>query len=338
MLELAFNVDETPAVVVTSAEPVFETGAIFDTLNGYAGHHAPTIAALPDGSLLVAWYAYVGPRELDGAAIFTARRSAGSDVWGTPQLHIDRPEADGNPVLYSEGASVWLFQAVVPGTGWSTAHIEVQRSNDSGVTWTSPQVINGPLGTNVRFPPVRLDDGTLLLPAYDDLLQRSLFFTSHDGDTWSLRASLTTSVSARNIQPSLVQLSSARLLAVMRNTARGWLWLSASDDRGQTWSEPVDAGFPNPASPSELLRLASGNLVLIYNDSNVARYPLAITISADEGRTWHTPRVLVDGDGEYAYPSAVETPGGLIEIVYSHDREYIGHITVNEAWIAGKEI
>ncbi len=334
-LDVSFNVTEPATVVASTGQPIFEAGVIFDRLQGRIGHHAPTITTLPDDSLLAAWYSYVGSDELGGAAIYTARRPADAQAWIAPQLHIDRPEADGNPVLYSEGTDVWLFQAVVPGTGWSTAHIEVQRSSDNGATWTSPKTIIGPLGSNVRFPPVRLDDGTLLLPAYDDLLQRSLFFASSDGDSWSLRSSFATSVSARNIQPSMMQLAGGRLLTVMRNTARGWLWVAASDDRGQTWSEPFDAGFPNPASPSALLLLSDGNLVLVYNNSNAARRPLAITISADDGRTWYPSRTLVDGDGAYSYPAAVQAADGLIHIVYSHDREFIGHIVVNAAWIAG---
>jgi predicted neuraminidase len=120
----------------------------------------------------------------------------------------------------------------------------------------------------------------------------------------------------------------------MRNKGRGWLWVSASDDDGRTWVPPFDGRLPNSDSPTALLHLASGHLVLVYNDSITDRRPLSATISADEGVTWYPPRVLVDGDGAYAYPSAVQTPDGLVHIVYSHDRAWIGDITVNEGWIA----
>jgi len=46
----------------------------------------------------------------------------------------------------------------------------VQRSSDRGNTWSDPVTVEGPLGSNVRFAPLRLDDGTLLLPAYEGLI------------------------------------------------------------------------------------------------------------------------------------------------------------------------
>ncbi len=335
-LAFDFNVGGPPTAIRVDAPPVFTSQPIFDSIPGTVGSHAPTVTAFPDGELLAAWYSYAGPGELDGSAIYTARRLAGQDQWEPPILQIDRPEGDGNPVLYSEADAVWLFQAVVP-AGWSTAHIEMQRSPDRGHTWSAPRALTGPLGSNVRFPPVRLTDGTLLLPAYDDLLQRAQFFASADGNDWTLRSVLATPPPYRCIQPAVVELGSGRLLAVMRNTGRGWLWVTASDDGGLTWASPRDSGFPNPASATALLRLASGHLILIYNDSNTDRHPLSITVSGDDGVTHHPLRVLVDGDGAYAYPAAVQTPDGLIQIVYSDNRERIGHITLNEAWIVAGE-
>lgn len=331
-VDLRFNVSGEVTPVETSGDPVFRAQPIFESIPGKVGSHAPGLAALPDGELLAAWYSYAGPHELDGSAIYMARCPAGSAEWGAPWSHIDRSEGDGNPVLYSEGQTVWLFQAVVPAS-WSTAHIEMQRSDDRGVTWSAPQRINGPTGSNVRFPPVRTADGTLLLPAYDDLLQRSLFFGSADGESWSLWSAVFTVPPNQNLQPSVAVLAEGRLLAVMRNGGGGWLWVTASDDGGYSWAAPADSGFPNPGSPAALLRLASGALILIFNDSPAARRPLAIGISADEGATWAPARILVDGDGAYAYPAAVQTPDGLIHIVYSHDRQQIAHITLNEAWI-----
>jgi predicted neuraminidase len=333
-ITIQFNVGGDPTPVASNGEAVFVSTVIFDSIPGKVGSHAPTITAFPDGELLVAWYSYAGPGELAGSAIYLSRRLPGAD-WEPPVLHVDRPEGDGNPVLYSEGDTVWLFQAVVPG-GWSTARIEFQQSADRGRTWSAPRGIDGPLGSNVRYPPVRLADRTLLLPAYDDLLTRALFFESSEGDRWSLRSILTTARPHQCLQPALVALRDGRLLAVMRNSGRGWLWVTASDDGGRTWAPAADSGFPNPASAADFLRLASGNLVLVYNDSDTVRRPLSVAISGDEGRTWHRPRVLVDGDGDYAYPAAAQTPDGLIQVVYSHNREHIGHVVLNEAWIVGR--
>jgi len=334
-LQLAFNAQgEAPAVVNAPGQAVHQEESLFDTIPDRVGHHAATITAFADGELLAAWYSYAGPGELDGSAIYMSRKPAGSGAWEPPQLFIDRPIGDGNPVLYSEGDQVWLFQAVVPG-GWSTSHIEIQRSADRGQTWSSPRAIDGPLGANVKYPPLRTGAGELLLPAYDDLLSRSLFFVSTDAENWTLRSAVYTDPPHEDIQPSVVRLGSGRLLAIMRNKGQEWLWAMASDDDGRSWSRPQDSGFPNPASAAALLRLASTNLVLFFNDSPTDRHPLSVAISADDGRTWSARKVLADGDSTYSYPSAVQSPDGLIHVLYSRGRESIQHVTLNEAWIVG---
>ncbi len=336
IVDFEFNVAAPRTPVDTADPPVFAAAPVFTAIPGRSGHHAPTITALPDGTLLAAWYSYIGPGERDGAAIYLSRRAPDAPAWDAPVLHIDRPETDGNPVLYSEGDRVWLFQAVVPG-GWSTAHIEVQQSHDGGLTWSAPAAIAGPVGANVRFPPVRTASGALLLPAYDDLFQRSLFFVSEDGTNWRELSAVVTAPPRQNLQPSIVRLRSGRLLAVLRNSGGGWLWVTASDDDGRTWAQPRDAGFPNPDSPAVLLGLASGHLLLAYNDSSAARRPLVAALSADEGVTWHRARVLADGPGAYAYPAAVQGPDGGIHVVYSDDRAGITHVEFNEAWLVQRE-
>ncbi|MFQ5429192.1 MAG: exo-alpha-sialidase [Phycisphaerae bacterium] len=333
-LNLAFNLPAatTPGTTASAQAPVFSVESLFEKIPGRRGHHAATITAFRDGELLAAWYSYPGEEELAGSAIYMARRPAGSERWDIPRLHIDRDVGDGNPVLYSEGNTVWFFQAVVP-FGWSTSHIELQLSPDRGAHWTEPVVIDGPLGSNTRYPPIRLQDGRLLLPAYDDFLQRALFFSSADGVRWALRSIAETRGDHHPIQPSIVELEDGRLLGVMRNTGRNWLWVTASDDLGRHWSWPADSRFPNPGSPSALLKLKNASLVLVYNDSPLWRRPLSIALSQDSGRTWPYRRILTDGEESYSYPSAVQSSDGLIHLVYSLARRRIRHVSLNEAWI-----
>ena len=333
-IDLAFNLTPSTEPVATRGEPIFTDQPIFEHVPGRTGHHGASITAFADGGLLAAWYGYQGPHELEGSAIYLARRLPETEAWEPPALHIERPVGDGNPVLYREGDKVWLFQAVVPWR-WSSSGIEMQISDDRGRTWSEPQSLGGPLGSNTRFPPIRLTDGTLLLPAYDDLFQQSLFFSSTDGSAWELSARVATAAPHQNIQPSVVQLDGGRLVAVMRNTGAGWLWVTASDDGGSTWSAPIDSGFRNPGSPAALMRTATGRLVLVFNDSPAERTPLTAALSDDEGRTWPHRRVLAEDDRGVSYPGVAETPDGSIHVVYSLGREHIRHATVNEAWITG---
>lgn len=334
LADLGFNTGRALYTAGVDDQPSFAASLLDTTATGKTGVHAPTIAAFADGELLVAWYAYRGPGELDEAAVYLMRRPADTTTWSTPVALPASAVAHANPVLYAEGDAVWLFTAVVPGTGWSTAHVEVRRSADRGVTWGEPVQLGGPLGTNVRFPPVRLADHTLLLPAYDDLWPRALFFTSADGEQWTLRSAVT-AAGITGTQPALAFDGQGNVWAVLRNTIGGWLWVTRSTDGGRTWATPIDSGFPNPGSPAALQRLADGALLLIFNDSLVARHPLSATISYDDGATWTSPRVLVDGTGSYAYPAVTQTTDETVHIVYSHARTAIGYIACNAAWLAG---
>lgn len=331
-IEFPFNLPpiHTPPPIL--GIPLHAEEDIFTEIPGMTGHHGATIAALPGGRLLAAWYSYSGPTELEGPKIYAASRGLFDSTWSTPAPLVSRFDATANPVLFHESGELWLFFAVIP-IGWSTAHIEYQRSSDLGATWSSARTIEGPLGANVRFPPIRLRDNRLLLPAYDDLFKRSLFFVSADGEDWALQPIVTSAENARPIQPSVVELDSGRLLAVMRNTESEWLWVMASDDDAKTWSRPDNSGFPNPDSAAALYKLANRHLILVYNDNPIARHPLTIALSTDNGETWPYKRVLADGEEEYHYPSITQTFDGMIHVVYTNARKTIRHASFNEAWI-----
>jgi predicted neuraminidase len=79
-------------------------------------------------------------------------------------------------------------------------------------------------------------------------------------------------------------------------------------------------------------RLA-GWLLFVFNDG-ADRLNLSASLSPDDGRTWTPPRAIIENDGQHAYPAVAQTPDGLIHVLYTHDRRYIGHATFNEAWAA----
>lgn len=328
---LDFNAGRAAPPALSDA-PLFVQGRIFEAIEGKAGSHAPTLVALDSGELVAAWYSYDGPHELDGAEIFTARLTPGTEHWSNPQRVVRAPPDVGNPVLAVLDGRLVLFHAVVPG-GWSAARVAQRESSDGGGTWSASRDIALEPGSNVRSPPVKVHGGWLL-PAYDDLFLRSFFLFSKDGRVWQPRSAIALPGPNEAIQPSLAPLSDGRILGVMRNVVGGFLWAAASDDDGRTWTRPIDAGFPNPASPAALLRLASGSLALVFNDSDSERHPLSIALSPDDGVTWTQAATLIDGDGSYAYPAITQTPDDLLHVVYSHGRAYIGHVTLNEAWIA----
>jgi len=59
-------------------------------------------------------------------------------------------------------------------------------------------------------------------------------------------------------------------------------------------------------------------LGLVYNDTTQGRQSLAISLSADEGRTWPWTRHLERHEsGSYHYPAVIQGADGMIHTVYS---------------------
>jgi predicted neuraminidase len=143
-----------------------------------------------------------------------------------------------------------------------------------------------------------------------------------------------------NIQPAVVQLDLKHLIAYCRRggdydpKTTGYVVRAQSNDGGQTWSEGVDSEFPNPNAAIELIKLKSGRLLLIFNDSMAHRTPLTAAISSDQGRTWPIRRNIREGRNDYAYPSAFQAGDGQIHLVFTSDhRTVINHAIFDEDWV-----
>jgi predicted neuraminidase len=140
-----------------------------------------------------------------------------------------------------------------------------------------------------------------------------------------------------NLQPAVVALSDRHLLALCRRGGDyepgndGNVVQTESHDGGKTWSDGIEAAFPNPNAAVELIRLRNGHLLFVYNNSANNRTPLTAAISTDNGRTWPHLRNIAEGPGDYAYPSAVEGKDGTIHITFTSDeRTVIRHAILKE--------
>jgi predicted neuraminidase len=107
-----------------------------------------------------------------------------------------------------------------------------------------------------------------------------------------------------------------------------------SSDGGWTWTEGRDSAFQNPNAAVDFVRLTSGALLLVFNDSMSSRTPLVAALSRDNDRSYPHRRAIADGPGDFAYPIAFQASNGLIHVVYTSDRRrVINHVTFEESWI-----
>ncbi len=317
-----------------SPKPHFKGELIFEKVEGFPSCHAATIAELPNGDLLVAWYAGQQEKATD-VSILCSRRAQGSEKWSEPKVLVDTPnKSEGNPILwYDSKGTLWLFYVTMQGDGWTTCNIKYIKSKDNGATWSEPVFLREELGWMTGTNPLVLKNGETLLPLYDEVNVSSVFMISGDGGkTWLKTGPIKSNPG--NIQPSVVQLDDGSLLCYMRTWRPGKMWQSTSRDNGRTWSKATQHDLPNPGSRLDMVRLKSGELVLIFNNTPRGRTPLSAALSRDEGKTWPLIKNLETAKGEYSYPAVIQTRDGLIHVVYTYRRTHIKHVESSKEWLA----
>lgn len=182
-----------------------------------------------------------------------------------------------------------------------------------------------------------------LLPLYHDGYSFSMVAISDDeGRTWRPSSPI---LGVGNVQPSLAVRRDGSVVAWMRDNGPPphRLLRAESRDGGETWTEAVDSGIPNPGSGAEVLVLRTGQWVFIGNDLESGRHCLALRVSRDEGETWPIRRSLADsppGEGSFSYPSLIQARDGWLQATWSEaraGRETIRHARFNRAWLLAPE-
>jgi predicted neuraminidase len=310
------------------------SGFVFEPTPALKSNHASTVAPMPDGSILCAWYSGRAEAAPD-VAVYASRLADGK--WSKPEVIADTPDKpEGNPVLFVDGKGrTWLFFVTIHGLGWNWAKIKYRVSADSGRTWGPVVMFRDKRGWMTRNHPIILKDGRILLPLYSEDKWCSEFMASDDsGAAWEHMAEVCSKPG--NIQAAVAELGDGSLYAVMRTGAKkgtGKLWQTRSADNGQTWEAPTLTSLPNPNAGIDMVRLASGRLLLAFNNSGRDRTPLTLAVSDDNGKSWRVVRDVETAPGEYSYPSLCQAKDGVIHLTYTYKRETIKHMAFTEEYV-----
>jgi len=307
----------------------------------------PNLTRLPDGTILATIFNQPTHGGWEGDVECWASVDDGR-TWrlrGVPAPH--EPETNRMNVaagLAHDGSLVVLA------SGWSRRGKEgdysrphegkvltpwVCRSADGGATWTQRETVVLQEKPGYRGIPfgdiVRQTDGALGACIYGGDAQgsRSEYFTSEDdGQTWKAKGTIREDNT--NESTPLV-LSDGSILVAARTRELQHLELYRSEDQGATW-EPAGPLTMIDQIPGHLLGLADGRLLLSYGLRNPGLHGVAVRFSEDQGRTWGTPRVIVNyhTDTDGGYPSSVQTEDGTIVTAYyckgieTHQRYHMG--------------
>jgi predicted neuraminidase len=311
--------------------------------------HPASITELANGDLYLVYYGGAGEYATD-TGVFGARVKQGARRWTQPRaLARDPFRSLGNAVVWqAPDKLVWLFYVVRWGDTWSTSRIQAKVSHDNAATWSDSFVVSETEGDMVRGRPIVLDNGDYLLPIYHETgrdpehvgADSASEFLRFDKATRLWRPSGVIRSPKGNIQPAVAQLTHDHLIAYCRRgggyepVKDGYIVRSESHDGGRTWTEGTDSPFPNPNAAVDFLKLRSGRLLLVYNNSMNERTPLSVALSPDDDKTWPYRRDIATGPFDYAYPYAIQTSDGKIHVVYtSHERTVIEHAVFDEKWL-----
>mmetsp|Transcript_9983 Transcript_9983/g.18842 ORF Transcript_9983/g.18842 Transcript_9983/m.18842 type:complete len:478 (+) Transcript_9983:213-1646(+) len=326
--------------------------------------HMGMLEKLPNGSIAAVFQAssvyYEGN---EGQGLFWTTSRDGEE-WTLPSLLVP-PEGTPiwSPVMHSEGGRVWTFfsRSDARTKYWDKARnvfrfspggdILAISSDNSGLTWTPPQVVFSYESEN-EIPKVLanklivLTNGAWALPFWREPCKKCIFdpithpkvkgsagllVSGDQGLTWEPQGHIQDE-DTWLIENSVVELPGLRLLQFFR-TSQGYLYYSMSYDMGVSWTEAKPSMLRNPNSKSHVLRISArpakpkksaqetpalvtdGPLLCAFNNSPNRRTPLAISISHDEGRHWSLlASVETNWDLQYAYPTMLETENKLYVI------------------------
>ncbi len=308
---------------------IFET-APFDSA------HASNIVELKDGDYLASWFGGSAEGRPD-VAIWSARHHAGQ--WSVPTVLVREPNiACYNPVAFYTGdGRLWLYYKFGPNPReWSAGR---RSSDDNGKTWSAVEHLPAGLYGPIRAKPLLLSSGVVVsgtsvesYGSWSCWIERS----TDNGRTWRRIGPITVPGRDGIIQPSVIQLSGKHLRLYARSKSTiGRICVADSLDDGLTWSDAKPLDLLNPNSGLDAVKLQDGRVVLVFNNSTIARTPLNLAVSSD-GEHFRIFSTLEDGPGEFSYPSLVQSRTGDLLLTYTWNRKRIRFRQISVAEIPFK--
>lgn len=294
--------------------------------------HASSIVDLGNGQLGATWFGGTCEGHID-CGVWYSRYDG--EKWSEPAVLAEGPkkfpdrDTIFNPALIKHSSGkVLLFYGV--GTLSDGVEGKYLISEDNGLSWSNQ--INLPVdirGTG-KNKPVELSNGNIVCPTAGSQLE----ITTDLGTNWFQVSIPNTYSYVGVIQPTVLIYPNNKLQALFR-TQENRIAQSLSFDNGMSWSTITLTSMPNNNSGIDAVGLADGRYLLVYNHSTVPdgswggpRTPLNVAVS-NNGTNWYAAFVLEDEDGEYSYPSVIQSDDGLVHIVYTWKRLRVKHVVVD---------
>lgn len=321
--------------------------------------HASTLAEIKVGDgrkLMTAWFqgSREGARDVEIYASFlTLQEPLGTsptqNLWSapksilTPQMLAEQSRTHikklGNPVLYqSRDGTIHLFVVATSYAGWAASKI-YHLTSTTGEHFDFKQILPLSPFLNVshlvRVPPVSLADGGFYLPIYHELANKFELILRFNKDG-ELIAKIRPNALTGLLQPALTPISKDDCVMARRHRHSAPLLIQECHQGGLVWDKPTPTNVNNDNNSLNLVHFNNTNY-LIHNqtkDEN-SRYYLWLSKLTKNNNDFVVQKYLLldtANTGEVSYPTTV-TLGNEMHIVYTHDRQSIRHIVVNQSFL-----
>lgn len=339
----------------------------------YATAHAPALLELENGDMLCAWFAgsFEGSKDI---SIVCARKDKDADCWEAPiPVSGDPDRSEQNPSLFAgpDGAVWCMYTAQLDRMEGKdnmqfTSIIRLQKSFDGGRSWGPAEVIFPQEGSFCRQSIQVLSNGRWIFGNWictdsENGLEGdpTAFRISDDqGATWKL---VDMPESNGAVHANVVELEPGKLIALMRSRFADNVYISHSDDNGDTWTKPEPTVLPNNNSSISALKLQSGRIAIAYNPTHTPdpiygkvawpglRCPVAVALSEDGGKTFPMIRYMERGEGfmgeenmtnnkQYEYPCLMQGKDGRLHLAYAYkNRIGVKYVSFTEADVMGEK-
>ncbi len=338
---------------LTAAEPSLEKTDLFEVnTNGYKVYHIPGIVVTAKGSVLAWCEARKKGGDWDQIDILLRRSTDGGKTFSEPKRIADVPgpktknpsslnakNVDPNDVTYNNPVLI----AAQDGTVHAVFCLEYMRSysmrsDDDGVTWSTPVEITSTFDTFrkkydwkvLATGPdhgIQLKNGRLVLPVWLSTgtgnnghhpSVTATIFSDDQGKTWQA-GEIAVPSTDEWVDPNetvIVELADGSVMLNVRNESKTHRRLvTISKDGATGWSTPkFDDALLEPICMAGIVRYSLGKTRLLFcNPDNLSRADgkekpgkgrdrknLSVKMSYDEGKTWAVNKVLDAGYSGYS--------------------------------------
>jgi len=247
--------------------------------------HGSSLAELPNGDMLIAWFQGSGERHADDVRIMGSRLSKGTNAWSKPFELAETPGLpDCNPVLFLLGEKLYLVWVAVQANKWEQSILRFRTSTNyhkaGPPLWEwqdnillKPDVLFAKeVEAKLKSLPDLNEGWAEYAPKYDDMITEASKDITKRSMGWMTR-----------IKPLI--LANGTVLLPLYSDGLNMSMLAISKDQGKSWQPSLPIVGRGPIQPA-LAQRKDGTIVAYMRDSGNAPNRVQVSESADEGMTW----------------------------------------------------